>query len=201
MKMRYEIKFCVKNSDLSSVIETINSNFFSIKQLYPDRKIHSIYYDDIDFNCYFNHINGVSNRHKTRVRWYNNDLSKLTFEKKVKLGNKNFKEQINLKSNFFSEPLYKHYEMFNFLATPTLLTNYQRSYFYVKDFEKIRITFDTLLNSTHPTTNLNYSSKNLIIELKAQVNQKNNLNELIKRIPIRYTKYSKYVSGIRAIYY
>ena len=81
------------------------------------------------------------------------------------------------------------------------MTSYQRSYFYVKDFEKIRITFDTLLNSAHPTTNLNYRSKNLIIELKAQVNQKNNLNELIKRIPIRYTKYSKYVSGIKAIYY
>lgn len=199
--MRYEIKFLIKNYDLRSIVETINLNYFSIKKLYPDRKIHSIYYDDIDFNCYFNHINGLSNRYKTRVRWYNNDLSKLTFEKKIKLGNKNFKEQKNLKSNFFSEPLYKYFEMFKFLAIPTVSTSYQRSYFYVKDFEKIRITFDTFLCSSHPIKKLSYFSKNLIIELKAQEDQKNNLNELIKRIPMRYTKNSKYVSGIRAIYY
>lgn len=198
--MRYEIKFVINSDELQNIISTINYKFFSIKKLYPDRIINSIYYDDINFNCYFDHVNGVSNRYKSRVRWYNNDLSKLTLEKKIKSGRFNYKEHKYLNQGFFNEPLRNYYKLFNFLPIPTLENCYKRSYFYVKDFDKIRVTFDTLLISSHPLKNVKYYSKKTIIEFKAELDQKNNLNELIRRIPMKYTKNSKYVSGIRMIY-
>ena len=47
----------------------IISNFFFRKQ-YPDRKVNSIYFDDINYSSILENLDGVSSKKKIRVRWY-----------------------------------------------------------------------------------------------------------------------------------
>ena len=46
--------------------------------------IKSLYLDDENDSCYFQNEDGVDNRDKYRIRYYNNDTSYILFEKKVK---------------------------------------------------------------------------------------------------------------------
>ncbi len=199
--MRFELKFVINSEDLSSITNTINFNFFNISKLYPDRKINSIYYDDCNFSCYFNHINGNSRRFKSRIRWYNNDTSKLTLEKKIKTGITNYKVKQSLHKNFFNESLEKNFSKFDFLPYPTLSNSYLRSYYVIKGFEKIRVTFDTNIQSWHPSRKTKYLFNKTIIEFKTHIDEKRNLKEVIRRMPMKYTKNSKYISGINRVYY
>ena len=46
--------------------------------------IHSLYFDDSNNTCYFENEDGVDNRAKFRMRYYNDDTSKISLEKKSK---------------------------------------------------------------------------------------------------------------------
>lgn len=46
--------------------------------------IHSIYFDNADDKALREKINGVAQREKWRIRWYNDDLSYIMLEKKIK---------------------------------------------------------------------------------------------------------------------
>ena len=53
-------------------------------QQYPDRNISSIYLDTLNYNFARDNINGVSERKKIRIRWYNNNLNNISIEEKIK---------------------------------------------------------------------------------------------------------------------
>ena len=79
---RIEKKFIFPNqsSDLVKKILLVN-NF---KKLYSDRYITSIYMDNLNFDSAKDNINGVNERKKIRIRWYDNDFNKIYFEEKNK---------------------------------------------------------------------------------------------------------------------
>ena len=66
-------------SDFVKKILLIN-NF---QKLYSARYISSIYIDTLNFDCAKDNINGVNERKKLRVRWYNDDFKNIYFEKKI----------------------------------------------------------------------------------------------------------------------
>ena len=55
--------------------------------------IKSLYFDDINNGCYFDAANGNDPRAKFRIRLYNNDLSMIRLEKKIKKNGLTLKEQ------------------------------------------------------------------------------------------------------------
>ena len=49
--------------------------------------IRSLYFDDVNAASYYEKVDGIDNRAKYRIRFYNYDGSNLKLEKKEKLGN------------------------------------------------------------------------------------------------------------------
>ena len=58
--------------------------------------IRSLYFDDDQDTCYRENEDGYNIRHKYRIRYYNNDTSYITLEKKSKLNGMTLKEQARL---------------------------------------------------------------------------------------------------------
>ena len=77
---RVEKKFIFGKDQSDFVKKLLVVNNF--QKLYPDRSISSIYIDTLDFNYAKDNINGVNERKKLRIRWYNSDLDNVYFEKK-----------------------------------------------------------------------------------------------------------------------
>ena len=104
---------------------------------FDNRIINSIYLDTINFDFAKDNINGVSERKKIRLRWYDDNLNKIFIEQKNK---KNFKvwkniEEIkptNIKKNLIKnlEDYFKNNnfsKLVNFNYNFVLKTNYKRS--------------------------------------------------------------------------
>lgn len=117
-------------------------------------RIRSLYFDDPSFSAYHDKLNGLENRAKYRLRFYNSDLSYIRLEKKEKKGKLCFKhvepilhadaERLllpnpgNTESLLFNELSHKvHFSRFR----PLLFVDYDRSAF-LHPVGNVRITVD-----------------------------------------------------------
>ena len=200
---RIERKFVFGKHNKENIEKFLLVNNF--KKVYPDRKINTIYLDTENFDNVRDNINGVSNRKKLRVRWYNDNLDKMYIEIKNK---KNFNvwknvEKINLKTNeknliedlkknFFNIK-FKNNNDFNYKFV--LKTNYKRSY-WLSNNNKIRATIDIDINAS----SLNNFSKpvhlgDTVLEFKFNPIHEKHFRDFFsnKFNHLRIQKYSKYV--------
>ena len=79
---RIEKKFIFGKYQNDFVEKLLLINNFS--KSYPDREISSVYIDTLNFDSAKDNINGVNERKKIRIRWYNNDLERIYLEEKNK---------------------------------------------------------------------------------------------------------------------
>ena len=79
---RVERKFSFGKSKENELYNFLLLNNFN--KTFENRIVNSIYLDTCNFDNALDNINGVSNRKKLRMRWYNNDLNNLSFETKKK---------------------------------------------------------------------------------------------------------------------
>ena len=79
---RIEKKFVFGKYQNDFVEKILLINNFS--KVYPDRTISSIYLDTLNFDFVKDNINGISERKKIRVRWYNDDINIIYLEEKNK---------------------------------------------------------------------------------------------------------------------
>jgi|TARA_B110001452_G_scaffold80756_1_gene66057 SPX domain protein involved in polyphosphate accumulation len=209
--LRIEKKFVFGKYKKDLVEKLLLINNFS--KIYPDREISSIYLDTLNFDFARDNINGINERKKIRIRWYNNDLKKIYLEEKNK---KNFhvwknilkmnippnKKNLihNLKSLFFN-----HYNVGkninNFNYNFILKTNYKRNY-WLSNNGKIRATIDTDIN-TCPVENMTkiIDLPETILEFKFAPNSEIFFREFLsqKGLNIRSKKYSKYLQSFVAL--
>ena len=174
----------------------------------------SLYFDTLNFKFFKENIEGVGNRIKPRLRWYDdvqeNKLNKIDVRLEIKkkkgfVGNKlnykigkykNIYELIKSINQFdFQE---KISNIVNIQVFPILITSYDREYYLSKD-KLFRSTIDTNLKV--------YSVKNIshkipmfkdIMELKYDLSNDNIFrNKFISsNFKLRHQKFSKYVVGI-----
>ena len=98
--MRFEIKIPITEDNLL-LFYNWRDNIRGLKKIYKDRVVNSIYYDEKNLTFANDNLIGISERLKTRLRWYNTDKN-FFYEfksKKNKIGkkiiipsNKTFKE-------------------------------------------------------------------------------------------------------------
>ncbi len=86
MKFRHEWKHEIGYSDML----ILRSRLKSVMQSDPNAKdgryfVRSLYFDNLQDKALMEKINGVNRREKFRLRYYNNDLSHITLEKKSKI--------------------------------------------------------------------------------------------------------------------
>src|SRR5512138_3354854 len=87
--LRYERKFVAEGFTIAEVLACVRRHTCAFREIYPPRVVNNIYLDSLSRRDYHDHINGVANRTKTRVRWYGpqfESASRPILERKVKRG-------------------------------------------------------------------------------------------------------------------
>ncbi|WP_299255153.1 polyphosphate polymerase domain-containing protein [uncultured Aquimarina sp.] len=222
--LRYERKFIFQHISLEDLINTvIFTNSFFFKEIYTKRTVNNIYFDDNNYSFYKKNVNGDGIREKYRIRWYNDQFSKIknpTIEIKKKFGEvgdkfshklNNFETNIEFMNRDQVHSLFiktlketNHNQLINnfHILHPSLYNSYERKYF-LSACEKFRITLDFNMNFFDPnsysirkTENLN---KDIILELKYDNEHDTESRILTQQIGTRLSKNSKYVRGINTL--
>jgi len=202
--MRYERKYQVASHDYHRVFDLIMTNPMGFDKAYEDRKVNSIYYDDINYSSYNDNLIGVAERVKYRVRWYGDTLEKITdpiLEKKIKKGLLGSKEYNTLVDFDLSEgsPNLNDMSLITNALSPTILVRYDRSYFESYN-KKIRATIDRNLEygiiSNNKMLGSFYNDPKVILEIKYDQADELEAQDCMQSIPYRLSKNSKYVAAM-----
>ncbi len=86
---RHELKYQISYADYLAIRQRLRPVMRPDEHVRPDGRyvIRSIYFDNADDKALREKINGVQRREKFRIRYYNDDLSFLVLEKKLKYNN------------------------------------------------------------------------------------------------------------------
>lgn len=193
--MRYEIKYAVPILDRYLLDQMVLTHPASFVEAFPDRIVHNVYYDNAELDSFYQNIDGSQNRQKIRLRWYN-DQSRFDgrIEIKKKRGVLGFKDYVELEgleniSLLLSKKLGVN-------AQATLTNQYKRSY-YISADNKFRLTIDADISYTHPLEQqITMDESQHIIEVKFEEEDYPLFDNILRYIPLRQTKFSKYVNGL-----
>ncbi len=185
----------------------------NFKKIFIKRKVNSLYFDTFDYLFFKENIDGVGNRIKPRVRWYENCNEEYKFKKnytieiKKKNGFVGTKDifRVDLKNDiekkffsFFEDDLSKKISsIVSKNVRPVLTTSYDREYF-LNDNKKLRATIDTNLVIKNFKNNYKIDLGKEIMEIKYEKQNDNYFRNIIvdSNFNFRFQKYSKYVSGV-----
>jgi len=167
-------------------------------KLYPDRFIHSIYFDNNHFEMYKDSIEGSLPRKKVRIRNYDK-TQKYNFEIKISSVEGRYKKTLPLSHNQYINKLTTGYLDFHYgLVKPIIKISYKRMYY---QYKSLRITFDSEIKFFKYTDLSSYfaSDKN-VMEIKSpDLNQKSIIDILIPFEKKRYSKYTEAVEYLNMI--
>jgi len=221
-EFRYERKFFSSFLNKYEVESVIKLNPAMFSEIYHQRFINNIYLDTYGFSSYFDNEDGVSERVKTRIRWYGDLFAPITepyLELKVKRGFLGGKLRFPLKPFCLDEDcsLDALQRVFDESNLPSLLreqlksmgcallNRYSRKYFESAD-HKFRITIDFDLeyfrinNSRNSFTERLADWQTVILELKYDQADDDEARCITNHLPFRLTKSSKYAMGIQRLH-
>lgn len=214
---RIELKAIFSSIDLSLIENWIYSKS-NLTTLFPDRYVNNLYFETHDYSSASDNIYGISKRTKVRLRWYGSTIiynefnGFLEFKRKknnlgwkdqypVKIKKKNFNNFILLKNKILDHVPLKNQIEFSNYNLPFILNGYERKYFSTDD-NKIRVTLDSSIKAFDQRWSNFLTKKNKInlpnvniIEFKFEEKFKEDAIQLIKILPLRISKYSKYTTS------
>jgi len=210
-RLRHESKIPLQFNQFIELKSALLQLGLHVKKSYPDRIIHSIYLDDHELNDYFDNISGISRRSKTRIRWYDNQAKRISIEikrKAIKVSDKliieidnpgeniprcrsGYMKLVRLNSRLL--PISQFISIY-----PVLEVEYQRSYYELST--DIRMTVDQSIRYRRlfPLLSRTWhrSPVDTVVEFKYSVGKEDEFSRLLKNIPYRLFRHSKYVIGI-----
>lgn len=192
MQSRIELKFDITNQDEKKII----SKLCLLKE-FETRKITSIYFDNDDFRFYHDSEEGITPRHKLRLRYYNDNFNKKNLEIKSTLPTIRKKISIkNVEINQIKKYAIK-YKLPNNIK-PCIKISYLRKYFKNK---KGRFNIDYNITFSKYSIVNSFETKRLnkkILEYKtSDTEQKFNF---LSNFLFKETRSSKYCDAISHIY-
>lgn len=220
--LRYERKFVTDRMSRHEVESIIKLHPAMFSEIYHQRFVNNIYLDTHSLASYFDNEDGVSERVKTRIRWYGGlfgQVTKPVLELKTKkgfLGGKlrsplqpfslDHNCSLGLLQDVFAQSglpglLREQLKSMGF----TLLNRYSRKYFESAD-HKFRITIDFDLEYFRIDDSRNYFTERLsdrdkvILELKYNQEDDDRARYVTNHLPFRLTKSSKYAMGIQTLH-
>ena len=195
MSFRSENKFIINKNKIFEFKQWLVKNNYS--QLFPKRKINSVYFDNKDLTIYKDSIEGTVPRKKIRIRTYSNEFFKDTniFNYEIKISSVEGRYKISKKfikdiNNIFNGIFDNQYGM----CYPILNVVYEREY-YIQN--KSRITIDT--NIKYHSINGKILSKHHSLDHNFVVEDKTKyLNDsfLLESFSFENKRFSKYSNGI-----
>ena len=216
---RYEIKFVLDDTKLSDAMQWLYCDTTANKT-YNDRRVNSIYFDDVDFSSVKDNLAGMPQRNKLRLRWYGLQENSLPyFEVKTKNARTGYKTSYPIKSiennlleisiekitSKCTKDLAKQDIVFDKHLVPTLQVNYERGYYETHDSIRITIDQDIKFSDTQLHTRLNENSSLSyplnVMEIKFKPSMKESVAELIRPLHMTPKRHSKYLVGLAKLGY
>ena len=212
---RIELKDVFTRDDLPLIEKAIKLSRFSFYKPYLNRKVNSLYFDDLRYSALEESIEGNSLRTKKRLRWYGDSKNKnnAVLEFKKKLGTYSWKElyrnyycinPIAPKWSDFIQPLINDatLPLKKISDTPASIVTYDREYYSSFD-NNIRVTLDRNIKSYKQNNLLrpNFSfhrkhSSKIILEIKVSVENSGLIREVFRDIPFNPQRFSKYCESL-----
>lgn len=179
--------------------------------------VRSLYFDSLNDDAFFDKINGVNNREKFRIRFYNRRVGLIKLEKKSKISTETIKDSVNISeyqvrriidndtSWMISEDSALLREFYvKYKTTPLVPKNiieYTREAF-VFDNLNIRITFDSDIRSTTLSADLfNLDvpmiklTNKIILEIKYDTFIPEYIKAILNQIDKKTVSHSKYANS------
>lgn len=221
---RFEKKYILNNLQVEQLKHRLSpimklDPILSGKEFYS---IRSLYFDDYKDTCLKQVINGISERYKYRIRFYNDNTDYIVLEKKYKINNMTKKTSVQitkeivdgiLKGNFViskdnNKLLNEFYLMISTRGfRPVVIIDYDRIP-YVYDAGCVRVTLDYNLSCSYDFDNL-FSDEirriplmeegNTILEVKYNDFIPDYIRFCLQLDGLYRTSYSKYGNGRLAI--
>lgn len=199
MKNRFEAKYYFHISQLDTLLQACQNRYNILKindRLIFDYQNH--YFDTEDFQLYYKHHNGKSERYKIRQRVYlNSQLSFFEIKQKTKKGITNKyrqeAESIENAANF----LHSHINMDYKQLIPTIQNQYMRITLLHKKNEE-KVTIDLNLNFASEKNNIAFKHI-AIAEVKSESYFGTDFSKIMKSLEIREGGMSKYCMGMIAL--
>ena len=219
---RLEIKFAAYEVQFHTLLHWIHMHPACFFTPFPDRQVNNIYFDMHNYHAFAENLSGASSRTKIRYRWYGEAIGPDAGSLEVKCRRNYFgwKHRYTV-----SEPPYKSgYSLkdirqalleqlspdgknwLNASPFPIILNRYDRKYFLSWD-KKIRITMDTKQavwdQRFKSSPNFEYQAnipRALVVEIKFDRNDRKLASKILQNIPVRVSRHSKYINGVRAVH-
>jgi hypothetical protein len=217
---RLEIKFVANESEVDRLTHWLRLHPGGFTSPFPARWINNIYFDTYDYSAFRQNLSGASERSKLRYRWYGYEIcpTEGTLELKCKRNYFGWKLRFLVQTHPFSvgdhwrefltkliSQLPKQAQLYLVAnPQPTILTRYLRHY-YVTNDQKVRATIDTQQSAYDqrykPYLNTKHQAnipRTMVLELKFSRQNRDYAASLIQGLPIRVSRNSKYVIGLRS---
>ncbi len=218
---RYERKMLPPGADPAWVEHRIRLHPAGFREVYPPREVNNLYLDTLGRTDFMEHVHGVSERSKTRIRWYgplNGPIDRASLELKIKRGGVGRKETYpvpgfafrhtsaaeELHALFGQQPLPAGVRAALELRRPSLVNRYARRYYLSAD-GLVRLTLDTNLHYYDPrrgSCSLAHpvrDARTAVVELKYDPAHAEQAAAVVSRLPFRIARSSKYVEGVRRL--
>lgn len=223
--LRNELKFYLHSAD-AHLLE--NRLAFAIKRDRHSSEIfsylvQSLYFDDPALTAFYEKLDGIENRSKYRIRFYNDDLSYIRLEKKEKFRNlcRKTSERITLdvaQAFVDGQPVFQNFAdglkgefshlIFHERYRPMVYLSYQRKAF-VYPTGNVRVTLDSTLKASRFSGDLTrpcvtsvpvMDATETILEIKFNQFLPHFISELFEDIPKQISAISKFCKGVEALY-
>ena len=218
---RYERKFLIDNPFINNLEDLKSFLSINLNEQYQERRINSIYYDTYDYKLSKYNLEGITERQKIRVRYYDSiskiDNPKLEIKSKYGLTGKKDIYNINKndllknlfclnKLNLFINPNNKNYYLIN-STEPKIIISYLRKYF-ISSCKKYRFTLDSNLIfkkfddnniESNFANDLFLSFEKKILEIKYSIDHEDGVSLITQKLPLRLSTVSKYLISLNSL--
>ena len=157
---RHEYKYIIDAKEDALLSGIAHGVLSSDKHADSDGKyvIRSLYFDTVDDRCLYENINGYDPRWKYRIRYYNDDTTYISLEKKSKTRGMTKKESVRLSIEDAmmiidgdKDKMLSHSKLTNELVSlgliPKIIITYEREP-YIYPAGNVRVTFDRNISSS-----------------------------------------------------
>ncbi len=213
---RFEVKYAGEGSSIDVIESWVQMHRAGFTRPYPSRIVNSTYFDTYALGAFEENLIGASSREKVRLRWYGLDpeTDRSTLEVKLRRNKLGWKLSYPVSGVPRSDEPWRELQAkvrrqlppdarIRFDAHPlvALVNRYHRQYFLSGD-GRVRVTIDTDLQTfdqrfgrvPHFDRTVGMPDM-LVVEFKFSPEDRANAMDLMKGIPLRVSRSSKYSIG------
>jgi hypothetical protein len=218
---RLEVKFVGSDVEEWRLRGWLKAHRAGFRVSYPPRCVNNIYFDTNDYAAFWENLTGISERTKVRYRWYGDSVEPGpgALELKGKRNSFGWKQVFPVAASPYSPGCSWNTVRGRLLAdlpdrarrwleehpVPVIINSYQRDY-YVSADGRVRVTLDlhqAVRDQRFPRypnlTRVANLPRAMVLEVKCARPDRGLASSVIRGIPIRVSRHSKYVTGVRAV--